>query len=74
MPQPPKSGAERQRECRARQEAGLAIYALALPKDAVAEFLIEGKLLTEDETADHDRCRQTLADWVGRKIAERLKS
>jgi hypothetical protein len=64
---------DRQGRYRRRQEQGLSCFELVLVTDAVAAFLIEEAMLTEEESADHDACEAALARWVGKQISDRLR-
>lgn len=55
-----RTAAERQRDCRARQRRGDVIFPLALPGEAVRDFLIETGHLKEWDDDDPERVKEAL--------------
>ncbi|GEM_PF-2438041 len=56
----PRTAAERQRDCRSRQRRGDVIFPLALPGEAVRDFLIETGHLKEWDDDDPERVKEAL--------------
>lgn len=55
----PRTAAERQRDCRARQRRGDVIFPLALPGEAVRDFIETGHLKEWDDD-DPERVKEAL--------------
>jgi hypothetical protein len=60
---------DRQRQCRARQRAGEALYTIALPEAALIEAMLVERL-TPAEALDPRQVERALVelviDWIGR--------
>lgn len=56
----PRTAAERQRDCRARQRRGEVIYPLAFPNEMIREHLLEKGYLKEWDDDDFERVREAL--------------
>jgi hypothetical protein len=60
---------DRQRQCRARQRAGEALYTIALPEAPLVEALLVERL-TEAQALDHRQVERAITeliiDWIAR--------